>query len=84
MAEYWAVPPQLDRLLRESLRFEPMCGNVTPLRRPHSTGWRTLPGLMCAQIHRGRDVMYLENGITHSVGTGELMVLPAGVVRKHE
>jgi len=82
MAECRAVPPQLDRLLRESLRFEPICGNVTPLRRPHSTGWRTLPGLMCSQVHRGRDIMYLGSGVTLRVGTGDLMVLPAGVLHR--
>jgi len=70
--------PRLDRLLESSLRFEPMCGNVTPLRSPHSTGWRTLPGLVCAQLHRGRAVLFLD-GRTLPVRTGELIALPAGV-----
>jgi AraC-like DNA-binding protein len=73
---------QLDRLLQESLRFEPLCGNVSSLRKPHSTGWRTLPGLMCSQVHRGRDVMYLASGGALRVATGELMVLPAGILHR--
>jgi len=73
--------PQLDRLLQSSLHFEPMCGNVTRIRSPHSTGWRTLPGLMCAQPQRGRAVMSLD-GRALRVRTGELMVLPAGVYHR--
>ncbi len=69
---------RLDQLLGSSLRFEPLCGDVTHIRRPHTTGWRTLPGLVCAQLQRGRSVVSLD-GATLPVRTGEMIVLPAGV-----
>jgi AraC-like DNA-binding protein len=73
---------QLDKLLGSSLRFEPMCGNVTHMTRPHTTGWRTLPGLVCAQLRRGRTVLRLGNGATCRIAGGQAMVLPAGVFHR--
>jgi AraC-like DNA-binding protein len=74
--------PQLDRLLQGSLRFEPMCGNVTPISSPHTTGWRTLPGFVCSQLRRGRTVMRLGDGTILRVGVGEAMFLPGGVFHR--
>lgn len=72
----------LATLLDQSLRFEYLCGGVTPLAQPHTTEWRTLPGLMCSQVHRGRDMIFLSDGRKLPVATGELMVMPAGVFHK--
>jgi AraC-like DNA-binding protein len=72
----------LNEALQDSLRFEYQSGNVTPLRRPHSTGWRTLPGLMCSQAHAGREVMYLPGGAKWLARTGEMIVLAAGTLHR--
>ena len=71
-----------DTLLNQSLRFEYQSGNISPLRHPHSTGWRTLPGLMCSQAHGGSESIELNGGATHVAKSGELIVLPAGVFHK--
>jgi len=41
------------KLIEHSLRFEYLDGNVTTLPGPHSTGWRQLPFMVCAQILDG-------------------------------
>lgn len=69
----------LDRILAQALEFTFDVGGVTPVAQPHSTDWRVLPGLMCSQIQRGRDLMHLDDGVQLPVPTGSLMVLPAGV-----
>lgn len=74
----------LQEALRDSLRFEYQSGGVVPLPKGHSTGWRTLPGLMCSQAHRGREVMYLPDGKKVVARTGETIVLPAGLLHKVE
>jgi len=72
------MPDLLARILDESLRFEFLCGGVSPIRQPHSTSWRVLPGLMCSQIQRGRFRILLEGGAEIPVPTGSLMLLAAG------
>ncbi len=73
----------LDTILSTSLRFEYQMGNCTPLKRPHSTGWRTLPGLMCSQAHGGgSESIELSDGKVRIAKPGELIVLPAGVFHK--
>jgi AraC-like DNA-binding protein len=72
-----------DTILSQALRFEYQSGNVTPLRKPHTTGWRTLPGLMCSQAHaNGSECIHLTDGRTLTARPGELIVLPAGVYHK--
>jgi AraC-like DNA-binding protein len=72
-----------DTLLNQSLRFEFQSGNISPLKKPHTTGWRTLPGLMCSQAHAGgSECIHLNEGKTHVAKAGELIVLPAGVFHK--
>jgi len=73
---------ELDRLLGSSLRFELMCGNVTHMRRPHTTGWRTLPGLVCAELQRGRSVLRLGGGGSFRLSGGRALVLPAGALHR--
>ena len=73
----------LDTILSQSLRFEYQLGNCTPLKKPHSTGWRTLPGLMCSQAHAGgSESIELSDGRMFVAKPGELIVLPAGVFHK--
>ena len=68
----------LERILDQSLRFEFLCGDITPINKGHSTGWRVLPGLMCSQIQRGHDRILMEDGTKIPVPTGSLMLLAAG------
>lgn len=71
-----------DKLLEQSLRFEYQRAGLAPLKRPHSTGWRVLPGLMLSQAHQGSEIMYLPSGANICAHKGELIVLPAGVRHK--
>lgn len=67
----------LDALC-DSLSFVLHAGETTEITKPHSTGWRVLPGTMCSQLQCGRDRM-LVDGKTLPVPEGALMLLPAGV-----
>ena len=71
-----------DKLLEQTLRFEYQSAGLAPLKRPHSTGWRVLPGLMLSQAHQGSEIMYLPSGEKICARAGELIVLPAGVRHK--
>jgi AraC-like DNA-binding protein len=73
---------QLGRLLRESLRFEALSGAVTRIQRPHTTGWRTLPGLVFAQLQRGRTMLGLSGGTVLRIGEG--LFVPAGVLHRSD
>jgi AraC-like DNA-binding protein len=75
---------QLDSLLRESLRFEVLSGDVTRIQRPHTTGWRTLPGLVFAQLQRGRTILRLGDGRALRVDVGEGLFVPAGVLHRSD
>ena len=79
---YDAMPAEFDKLLEQTLRFEYQSAGLAPLKRPHSTGWRVLPGLMLSQAHRGSEIMYLPSGEKICARTGELIVLPAGARHK--
>ena len=68
----------LKQILDESLKFEFLCAGVTPIKQPHSTDWRVLPGLMCSQIQHGHTCILLEDGVKIPVPTGSLMLLAAG------
>ncbi|MFA7158740.1 MAG: AraC family transcriptional regulator [Kiritimatiellia bacterium] len=71
-----------DKLLEQTLRFEYQSAGLAPLKRPHSTGWRVLPGLMLSQAHQGSEIMYLPSGEKICARAGELIVLPAGARHK--
>ena len=71
-----------ETILDQSLRFEFQSGNISPLDRPHSTGWRTLPGLMCSQAHGGTETIHFQDGRSFTARPGEMIVLPAGVFHK--
>lgn len=45
-----SFPTALLRLVEESLSFTWDAGGVTPVADPHSTGWRSLPALLTAQV----------------------------------
>lgn len=79
---YDAMPALLDTLLEQSLRFEYQSAGLAPLKRPHTTGWRVLPGLMLSQAHRGGEIMHLSSAESRVAREGELIVLPAGVRHK--
>jgi AraC-like DNA-binding protein len=64
------------RLTGDTLRFEYQSGAVTPIRRPHSTGWRRVAGLATAQVLNGRIRLQLEGRATAMAKPGETLVLP--------
>jgi len=68
----------LDRIITDGLRFEYLSGGVTPIFQWHTTGWRVLPGLMCAQIYRGQDRILLAGNVEIPVPERSLMLLGAG------
>ena len=72
----------LETILGQWLRFEFQSGNISPLKRPHTTGWRTLPGLMCSQAHGGTEAIHFQDGRTITARPGEMIVLPASVFHK--
>jgi AraC-like DNA-binding protein len=72
----------LDAILQESLRFEYQSGGIARLEHPHSTTWRTLPGLMCSQAQRGREIIHLAGDVRHEARTGEMILLAAGTLHK--
>jgi AraC-like DNA-binding protein len=76
------MPILFRNLLGESLRFEYQAGGIAPLPHTHTTGWRTLPGLMLSQAYRGAERIFLENGKEALARTGELIVLPAGILHR--
>ncbi|MCX7805612.1 MAG: AraC family transcriptional regulator [Planctomycetota bacterium] len=69
-------------MLSSSLRFEYQAGGIAPLRDGHTTGWRTLPGLMLSQAHTGAERICLEDGREIIARDGGMIVLPAGVRHK--
>ena len=66
-------------LAAETLRFEYQCGAVTPIRRPHSTGWRRVPALVTAQLIAGRVRLQIEGRATAVCKTGETLALPPNI-----
>jgi AraC-like DNA-binding protein len=73
------VSATLDEMLNQSLRFEYQSGGQAKLKRSHSTGWRTVPGLMISQAHCGGEAISLRDGTSVEARDGDLFVLPSGV-----
>jgi len=68
-------------LIDDSLQFKYVDGDVTPLRRPHTTGWRTLPYLVTAQAE-GKGSLEV-SGRRPLVGfEGTAICVPAGVYHR--
>jgi AraC-like DNA-binding protein len=76
------MPPMTTSLLtmlEDSLRFEYIDGNVTSLRKSHTTGMRNLPFAVCAAISGGTTRLFFEDTGDFTLSAGQAFVAPAGV-----
>ncbi|MGH7145394.1 MAG: AraC family ligand binding domain-containing protein, partial [Planctomycetota bacterium] len=72
----------LEPLGLESLRFEYQSGGIARLPEGHSTGWRSLPGLMFSQVGQGAERLEVAGEAPVEAQVGDLILLPAGVRHK--
>lgn len=75
-----AMPDSDDflRLAERSLDVEWVQGAVTPVSKPHTTGWRVLPFLVTAQLQNGRSLTELDDA-SHELRHGQCLCIPAGM-----
>ena len=71
----------LPEIIESTLRFEYHGGNITPIKRPHSTGWRTLPFAMLSQNPFGRGRLELPDS-TYEAEDASACCVPAGVLHR--
>jgi AraC-like DNA-binding protein len=71
-------PTDFIRLAERSLEVEWVQGAVTPVARPHTTGWRVLPFLVTAQLLGGRSLIEVD-GAEHELRHGQALCIGAGV-----
>lgn len=69
----------LAGLIERSLDVEHFHADVTPISRPHSTGWRTLPSLVTAQLVDGRSLIEFDGKPSVDLRHGESLCIPGGV-----
>jgi AraC-like DNA-binding protein len=74
----------LLHVAESSLSFEYQTGDVTRVTWPHSTGWRTLPSLVTAQISGYAAVVHFEGRADVTVRDGEAICTPPGVRHKSD
>jgi AraC-like DNA-binding protein len=70
---------EIDTIIAETLTFRLHAGAVTRIAPKHTTGWRTLPDLVCSQVQLGDNRLFLKNAAPQVVPEGTLMLLPAGL-----
>lgn len=68
----------LLELIDETLQFKYFDGAITPLRQPHTTGWRTLPYLVTAQAE-GKGMLEVAGMRPLTGFGGSAICVPAGV-----
>ncbi len=68
---------KLWKWLEDSLRFKWVDGAVTNVGSGHTTGWRTLPYTLLAQIVGGKGFLRQENGKRISITEGQALLVPA-------
>jgi len=54
-------------------------GDVTPIARPHSTGWRTMPYLVTARLVGGENLLEFESRPPLTQRAGDCLVVRAGM-----
>jgi len=65
----------LIKMTEETLRVDFHSGNVTVIEHPHSTGWRTLPGLVTAQVLDASVVILVAGKEEHFVHSGDAVCI---------
>ncbi|HYF49669.1 MAG TPA: AraC family transcriptional regulator [Planctomycetota bacterium] len=70
--EFW-------RMAEASLRFEYHAGAVTHLEGSHTTGWRTMPDMVTAQIPIGHAMIEFDRVARTPLKTGECLCIAPGV-----
>src|SRR4051812_18290193 len=76
--ETGAMADLLD-LLEHGLSFRWESGDVTPIQRSQSTGWRVLPSITFAQVPEGAALVQLDGGVRARIGDGDAFVVAPGV-----
>jgi AraC family transcriptional regulator of arabinose operon len=74
-------PASLPEIIETTLRFEYHGGGITPIRRPHSTGWRNLPFAILAQNPYGHGRIELSDA-TYENTDGGACCVAAGVLHR--
>lgn len=69
----------LLNLAEDSLRFEYDAGDVTRIVHPHTTGWRVLPGAVCAQVLRCEVGMQRDGVRPAVVRATQSVLIPPGL-----
>jgi AraC-like DNA-binding protein len=74
------VADDLIDLIERSLDLTVIAAAVTPVKHPHSTGWRSAPELIVAQPSDGaRGRLEIEGGPTVIVRDGDAFCVPCGI-----
>ena len=71
----------LPEIIESTLRFEYHGGGVTPITRPHTTGWRTLPFAVLAQNPYGGGRLELSDA-TYEHDDARASCVPAGMLHR--
>jgi AraC-like DNA-binding protein len=72
------------KIAEETLSFRYCSGGVTPIRMPHTTGWRRCGELISANLHSGTVLLQIEGQPDRKVPHGFTFALPAGVHHRAE
>lgn len=73
-----STPADVLRLAERTIDVEWSQGAVTPVAKPHTTGWRVLPYLLTAQLVGGRSLIELD-GAERELLSGQALCIGAGV-----
>ena len=70
---------KLAELLGSTMKFNYVCGAVTPIANCHDTGWRTMQCALCTQNLGNLVDVHLGSGAVMTYGHGEALIMPAGI-----
>ena len=72
------------KLAEQTLQFEYQSGAVTPIQRPHGTGWRRCPGMANAQCLNGRLYVQVEGHAPFTTRPNQMFAIQPNALHNAE